>query len=216
MLGNSFRGLSISTRRLWVQLVVGSSSMPNRQPDALGIFVPRMDSTLVQPWIPTAASSLSMQTPRAKSSPTQSNSAIPTFPSRLRLQKTESFTAFRLSPVPSRMRSRPQASPRSKPLPTCETSSNHGDCLHLPHSNHLESQCLAVQGCPRMTLQGWYHRHRRHRPNPLLLTHRGTHRRAQQALHSYHQLRSKHLAKLHPDASSFQPPHLQGWRFRLR
>jgi len=39
--------------------------MPNRQLDALGIFVPRIASTLVQPWIPTAASSLSMQTPRA-------------------------------------------------------------------------------------------------------------------------------------------------------
>jgi len=84
-----FRVLSISTRRHWVQLVVGSSSMPNRQPDALGFFVPRMYSTLVESWIPTTASSLSMQTPRAKSSPTQSNSAISTFPSRLHLQKTE-------------------------------------------------------------------------------------------------------------------------------
>jgi hypothetical protein len=164
VLGNFFRGLSISTRRLWVQLVVGSSSMPNQQPDALGIFVPRMDSTLVQPWIPTAASSLSMQTPRVKSSPTPSNSAIPTCPSRLRLQKTESFMAFRLSPVPSRVRRRPQASPRSKPLPTFATSSNHGDYSRLPPSSHFGSRCLAVQGCPHMTLKGWYRRHRRHRP----------------------------------------------------
>jgi hypothetical protein len=84
---------------------------------------------------------LSMQTPRAKSSPTQSNSATPTFPSRLRLQKTESFMAFRLSPVPSRVRRRPQASPRSKPLPTFETSSSHGGSSHLPPATHHESQC---------------------------------------------------------------------------
>jgi len=110
--------------------------------------VPRMASTLVQPWIPTAASSLSMQTPRVKSSPIQWNSAIPTFPSWLRLHKTESFMAFRLSPVPSLVRCRPQASPRSKPLPTFETSLNHGGYLRLPPSSHLEFRCLVVQGCP--------------------------------------------------------------------
>jgi hypothetical protein len=95
-----FQGPFDFNKSLWVQLVVGSSSMPNRQPDALGIFVPRMDFTMVLPWIPTAASSWSMLTPKAKSSPTRWNSAIPSFPSRPRLPKTESFTAFRPSPVP--------------------------------------------------------------------------------------------------------------------
>ena len=148
-------------------MVVGFSSMPNQQPDALGIFVPRMASTLVQPWIPTAASSLSMQTPRAKSYPTQLNSDIPIFPSRLHLPKTKSFMAFRLSPVQLLVRRRPQASPKSKPLPTFKTSSNHGDYSRLSHSSHLESRCLAVQGCLHMNLQGWYCLHRRHPPARL-------------------------------------------------
>ena len=186
--------------------------MPNRQPDALGIFVPRMDSTLVQPWIPTAASSLSMQTPRAKSSPTRSNSAIPTFPSRPRLQKTESFTAFRLSPGPSRVRRRPQASPRSKPSPIFGTSSNHGGYSRLPPFSHLDSRCRVVQGCPRRNLQGWYRLHRRHRPARL----RGVHRPGHRALHFYHQLRSKSYSKLLPDDSTSPAPFLQGWGFCLR
>jgi hypothetical protein len=89
-----------------------------------------------------------------------------TCPSRLRLQKTESFMAFRLLPVPSRVRRRPQAFPRSKPLPTFETSSNHGDYSRLPPSSRLESRFLAVQGCLHMTLQGgyWYRPHRQHWP----------------------------------------------------
>jgi hypothetical protein len=66
--------------------------------------------------------------------------------------------------VPSRVRRRPQASPRSKPLPTFETSSNHGDYSRLPPSSHLKFRCLAVQGCPHKTLQGWYRLDRRHRP----------------------------------------------------
>jgi hypothetical protein len=159
---------------------------------------------------------LSMQTPRAKSSPTQSNSATPTFPSRLRLQKTESFMAFRLSPVPSRVRRRPQASPSSKPLPTFETSLSHGGSLHLPPATHRESQCQAVQGCPRRTLQWWYCRHRRHRPARLYLAHRGVSRLCHQALHFYHLLLSKRLSKLLPDNSTSLAPLLQGWGFRLR
>ena len=78
-----------------------------------------------------------------------------TWPSRLHLQKTESFMAFRLSPVPSRVRRCPQASPRLKPLPPFRTSSNHGNYSRLPPSSQLESRCLAFQGCPHMNLQGW-------------------------------------------------------------
>jgi hypothetical protein len=40
----------------------------NQPPDALGTFVLRMASKLVPTWTPTAASSLAMGTPRAKSS----------------------------------------------------------------------------------------------------------------------------------------------------
>ena len=192
-------------------MVVRSSSMPNRQPDALGIFGPRMDSTLVQPWIPTAASSSSMLTRKAKSSPTQSSSAIPTFPSRRHLLRTESSMAFRSLPVPSRVRRRPQASPRSTPLPTFETSLNHGDYSRLPPSSHLGSRCLVVQGCPHMTLQGWYRHHRQHRPTRLQITHRGAHRPAQQAPRCCHLLRTKHCFTLHPDALTLPAPLLQGW-----
>jgi hypothetical protein len=162
--------------------------MLNQQPNDLGIFGPRMASTLVQPWTPTAASSLSMQTPRAKSYPTQLNSDIPIFPSRLHLPKTKSFMAFRLSPVQLLVRRRPQASPKSNPLPTFETYSNHGDYSCLPPSSHLESRCLAIQGCQHRTLQGWYRLHRRHWPTRLWLAHRGVHRPDQQALRSYHLL----------------------------
>ncbi len=102
---------------------------------------------------------------KSKSSPIQWNSVIPISPSRLHLPKTESFMACRLSPVHSLLvHHHPQASPRSKPLPTFETSSNHGGYLRLPSSSHLESRCLVVQGCPRRNLQGWYRLHRRHRP----------------------------------------------------
>ena len=145
--------------------------MPNRQPDALGIFLPRMASTLVQPWIPTTASSLSMQTLRAKSSPIQWNSVIPIFPSRLHLPKTESFMGCRLLPVHSLVRRHPQAYPRLMPLPTFETSLNHGGNLRLPPSSHLDSRCRVVQGCPRRNLQGWYRLHRRHRRTQFYLAH---------------------------------------------
>jgi hypothetical protein len=65
--------------------------MPNQQLDGLGTFVPRMASTLVQPWNHTAASSLSTQTPKAKLSPIQSNSAILTFLSLHRPQRIELY-----------------------------------------------------------------------------------------------------------------------------
>ena len=146
--------------------------MPNQQPDDLGIFGPRMASTLVQPWTPTAASSLSMQIPRAKSSPIQWSSDIPIFLSRLHLPKTESFMACRLSPVHSLVRRHPQASPRFRPLPTSATSLNHGGYLRLPPSSPLDSRCRVVQGCPCRILQGWYRLHLHHwrncRLTPLL------------------------------------------------
>jgi hypothetical protein len=75
---------------------------------------------------------------------------------------------------------------------------------------------VAVQGCPHRTLQGWYCLHRRHRPTRLWLAHRGVHRPPQQALCSYHLLRSKHLSKLHPDASTLPAPLLKGWGFHLK
>ncbi len=187
--------------------------MPNRQPDVLGIFGPRMDSTLVQPWTPTAASSLSMLTQKAKSSPTQSSSAVPTFPSRRLLLRTESSMAFRSLPVPSRVRRRPQASPRWKPLPTSETSLNHGDYWHLPPSSHLGARCLVVQGCPHMAIQGWFHHH--HRPTCPQLTHPGPHRPTQQGPQCRHLLRSQHRSTLHPDALTLTTPLLQGWGLLL-
>jgi hypothetical protein len=144
------------------------------------------------------------------------NSNIPIFPSRLHLPKTKSFMAFRLSPVQLLVRRHPQASPKLKPLPTFETSLNHGDYSRLPPSSHLESQCLAVQGCPYKNLQGWYRLHRRHRPARLQLAHRGVHRPDNQALRFYHLILSKHLSKLHPDASTSPAPLLQGWGFHLK
>jgi hypothetical protein len=48
------------------------------------------------------------------------------------------------------------------------------------------------------------------------LAHRGVHRLDQQALRSYHLLRSKHLSTLHPDASTLPAPLLQGWGFHLK
>ena len=116
----------------------------------------------------------------------------------------------------SRVHHRPQVSPRLKPLPTFETSSNHRNYSRLPPSSHLESQCLAVQGCPHRTIQGWYCLHRHHRPIRLWLAHRGIHHLDQQALCSYHLLWSKHLSMLHPDASTLPAPLLQGWSFHLK
>jgi hypothetical protein len=142
------------------------------------------------------------------------NSAIPIFPSRLHLPKSESFMAFRLSPVHSLVRCRPQASPRSKPLPTSETSLNHGNYSRLLPSSHLESRCLVVQGCPhRNLLQGWHRLHRQHRPARLYLAHLGVHHPGHEALLSYHLPLSKRLSKLHPDASTSPAPLLQGWDF---
>ncbi len=51
--------------------------------------------SLAQPWTPTSDSSLSMLTPKARSSLTQLNSATPTFPSYPLLQRTESFTDYK-------------------------------------------------------------------------------------------------------------------------
>jgi hypothetical protein len=119
--------------------------------------------------------------------------------------------AFRLSPVPSRVQRCPQTSCRLTPLPTLETSLTHGNYLRLPPSSHLGSRCLVVQGCPHMTLQGWYRHHRQHRPTRLQLTHQGAHRPAQQAPHCSHLLQTKHRFTLHPDALTLPAPLLQGW-----
>ncbi len=93
--GSSFKGHLISTRHHLVLWDVGSSSMQSQQPADPGTFVLRMASTLVQPWTPTTASSLSMLTPKARSSLTQLNSATPSFPSHPLLWRTDSFTDFK-------------------------------------------------------------------------------------------------------------------------
>jgi hypothetical protein len=119
----------------------------------------------------------------------------------------------RLSPVPSLVRRCPQASPRSKPLPTSETSSNHGGYSHLHHSSHLESRCRVVQGCPRRYLQGGYRLHQQHRSARFYLAHRGVHRPGHQGLQFYHLLLSKRHSKLLPDKLTSPAPLLQGWDF---
>ncbi len=88
-------------------------------------------SGLRQPWSCTAASNLSMLSPKAKLSPIRLNSAIPTFRSLHHPQRIKLSMAFRLLPAPLQGRRLPQASPRWTQLPTFETSLNLGICAPL-------------------------------------------------------------------------------------
>ena len=122
---------------------------------------------------------------------------------------------FRLLPAPSLVQCHPQAYPKSKPLPTCGTSSNHGVYLHLLPSGHLDSRCRVVQGCPHMNLQGWYCRHRQHQPALFQLTQLGVHRPGQQALRFYCLILSIRHSKPCPANSTSPAPLLQGWSLHL-
>ncbi len=117
-------------------MVVASSSMLSQHLASIGTFVPRMASTLVQPWSQTAASNLSTLTPKAKLSPIWSNFAILTFLSLHRPQRIESSMAFRLLPEPLQGLRLPQVSPRWIQLPTLETSLNRGVCAHNRTAAH--------------------------------------------------------------------------------
>ena len=122
---------------------------------------------------------------------------------------------FRWLPAPSLVHRRPQASPRSKPLPTCRTSLNHGLYLRVFPSGHLDSQCQVVQGCPHMNLQGWYCCHRQHQPTLFQLAQLGVHRPGQQALCFYCLLLSIHHSKPLPANLTSPAPLLQGWSLPL-
>ena len=117
--------------------------------------------------------------------------------------------------MPSLVRRRPQESPRSKPLPTFGTSSNHGICSRCHPSSHLKSCCQVVKGCPHRKLQGWYHLHHQHQPTRFHLSQRGFHHPGQLALHLFCLLLSVcHSKPLHNNSAS-PAPLLQGWSFHL-
>jgi hypothetical protein len=107
-----------------------------------------------QPSIAFKLLNLSMLTPKAKLSPIQSNSAIPTFPSLHHPQRIESAMAFRLLPEPSQWRRLPEVSPRWMQSSTFKTSSNLGICTRHRPAGPCIPQPLAVQACNHMNLQG--------------------------------------------------------------
>ena len=152
-LGSSSKAPLISTRPRLAPLVVVFSSMPNQQLVGHGTTVQRMVSTSVLLWTPTVVSSLSRAIPKARSSQTRSNSAMPIAPSHRHRPKIRSFMVSMQSPVPSRILLCLQPSPNSKLSPIYEISLSHGASLLLLPTTMPTSQ--VDQGCPTRNLQGW-------------------------------------------------------------
>ncbi len=121
------------------------SSTLSQHLGSLGTSVPKMVSTLVQPWSQTAASNWSTLTPRVKLSLIRSNSSISASLSLHHPQRIKLSMAFRLLPEPLQGRCLPPLCPRQTQLPTFKISSNHDTCVrHRLSCPHI-SCCLPVQ-----------------------------------------------------------------------
>ena len=127
--------------------------MPNQQLVAHGTTVQRRVSTSVLLWNPTVVSSLSRLIPKARSSQTRLNSAMPIAPSHRHRPKIRSCMVSTQLPVPSRILLCLQPSPNSKLSPIYEISLNHGASLLLLPTTKPTSQ--VDQGSPTRNLQGW-------------------------------------------------------------
>ncbi len=210
MHGNFSKIPSTSTRFRLAQLVVASSSMQSQPLNIPGITVWSKVSTLALPLTPTAASSWSMLTPRAKSSQLRLSFDISTSPSLRLPLRIGSSTACKVSQGPSREPHLPRVSPNLRLLPIFRTFSNCGTFLHYCLSGPPAFPLQHIQGWTRRHFQGWLLPRPQIGPPPLPTAWCGV-------LHCIHPL-TRALSCLHPQHFKLHPGiltvimrNLQGW-----
>ncbi len=203
-------------------MVATCPSMPSQPLNVLATSAPRKDSTSGWCSTPTVASNLLGLTPRAKSSPTQSNSGIRTAPSQHHWLRTGLPMVYRLSPTCLQTLLHQQPFPNSMPSLTSETSLSCGASWAHPQQGTTTVQLPAVQGWSPWSspqhllskLQGWVPVLRRLGRLPLHRRPHGAHNVLTQLLSLHGVL---HLLMIHLQGWISYPlqgwpiHHLQGW-----